>query len=62
MGNAIAVGQQNRLGSIAPGKLADLIALDRDIFQVDPMTLAETQVVMTIFDGEVVWKDDKVTR
>ena len=56
MGNAIAAGQQERLGSITPDKLADLIVVNQDIFEVDPVALAETTVVMTIFDGQVVFE------
>ena len=56
MGNAIAAGQQERLGSITPDKLADLIVVNQDIFEVDPAALAETTVVMTILDGQVVFE------
>jgi len=56
MGPALASGQQDKLGSITPGKLADLIVLDRDIFTLEPMEIAQTQVVMTIFDGRVVYQ------
>ncbi len=55
MGNAIAIGQQAQQGSLAPGKLADLIVTDRDIFAVEPMALSGTKVLMTIFDGEIVY-------
>ncbi|HDQ72091.1 MAG TPA: hypothetical protein ENN19_08340, partial [Chloroflexi bacterium] len=47
------------LGSISPGKLADLILLDRDILaleQTAPVEIAQAQVVMTIFDGRVVYE------
>ncbi len=57
MGAALASGREAELGSLAPGKLADLIVLDRDIFTIDPMEIAQTQVVMTIFDGQVVYGD-----
>jgi hypothetical protein len=54
MGPAAVTGQQEALGSITPGKLADLVVLDRDIFAIDPMDIHRTQVVLTVFDGEVV--------
>ena len=56
LGPALASGQQNQLGSITPGKLADLVVLDRDIFSIEPMEIAQAQVVMTIFDGRVVYQ------
>ena len=55
MGAALVAGREDELGSIAPGKLADLIVLDRDIFAIDPMEISQTQVVMTVFDGRVVY-------
>ncbi len=56
MGCAYASGQQDALGSLTPGKLADMVVLDRDIFNVDPMDIAQTQVEMTIFDGRIVYQ------
>jgi predicted amidohydrolase YtcJ len=41
---------------LTPGKLADLIVLDRDIFTIDPMEIAGTQVIATMIDGELVWR------
>ena len=55
LGPAYASGQLNRQGSIAPGKLADLVALDRDIFAVSPHEIADIRPVLTIFDGAVVY-------
>lgn len=57
MGTALVTGREADLGTITPGKLADLVILDRDIFaleQAAPMDIAQTQVVMTIFDGRIV--------
>jgi hypothetical protein len=56
MGAAYAAYDERRKGSLAPGKLADLIVLDRDIFTVDPMDIAGTQVLATMIDGEWVWQ------
>jgi len=54
---AKSIGQEKKQGSLDVGKLADVIVVDRDIFNVDPMTLADTQVLLTIFNGEVVYRD-----
>jgi hypothetical protein len=51
---AYAEFKEDRKGSITPGKLADLCVLDKNILETDPRELLETQVVMTVFDGEVV--------
>jgi predicted amidohydrolase YtcJ len=55
LGAAYAAGLEDRLGMLAPGKLADLIVLDRDIFTCDPMAIAGTQVEMTMVGGRVVY-------
>ncbi len=56
MGAAVVSGRQANLGSISPGKLADLVVLDRDIFTIDPMEIYGTKPVMTIFDGKIVYE------
>jgi len=56
MGPARACGQEAILGSLTPGKLADLVVLDRDIFSIEPMEIAEARVWMTVFDGQVVFE------
>lgn len=50
---AAAIGQAHQQGRIAPGYLADLIALDRDIFTCDPAAIAGVQVEMTMVGGRV---------
>ena len=56
MGAAIASGQESDLGSLTPGKLADLIVLDQDIFEIPAEQIYETQIVMTVFDGRIVYQ------
>ena len=59
MGAARVAGRESRLGSITPGKLADLIVLDRDILALAdsaPMEIANAQVVLTVFDGRTVYE------
>jgi len=47
---------EHKLGSIEPGKLADLIVIDRDITALPPEELLETKVLMTIVDGKTVYE------
>jgi predicted amidohydrolase YtcJ len=56
MAPAHITGQTARMGSLTPGKYADLVVLDRDIFAIDPMEIAETRPFITIFDGKVVYQ------
>ena len=41
-------------GSIEPGKLADLVVLDRDLFGLEPAGYIESRVLLTLSAGEVV--------
>jgi predicted amidohydrolase YtcJ len=47
---------EDKLGSIETGKLADIIVLDRDILAVSPEEFKEIQVLTTIVDGKIVYK------
>jgi len=41
-------------GSIAVGKLADLIVLDRNLFEIPAKEISETEVLLTLFGGRLV--------
>lgn len=56
MGSAYAEFQDQIKGSLTPGKLADLVLLDCDIFKIDPATIDKVKVTMTVVDGKVVWE------
>jgi predicted amidohydrolase YtcJ len=58
MGAAYASGLVAHQGSITPGKLADLVVLDRDIFAIPPAEIADTEVSLTMFDGRVVYRSE----
>lgn len=52
--NAVLLGAEAELGSIEPGKLADLVVLSQDVLAVDPERLRETRALMTLVGGRVV--------
>jgi predicted amidohydrolase YtcJ len=52
---AFAMKQDATTGSLEVGKRADLVVLDRDIFSVDPYTIADTLVMATYLDGRLVY-------
>ena len=52
---AFAMKQDATTGSLEVGKRADLVMLDRDIFSVDPYTIADTIVIATYLDGRLVY-------
>jgi len=55
MGSAYAEFQENEKGSITPGKLADLVLLGDDIFQIEPARIKNVLVELTVVGGRVVY-------
>ena len=45
---------EDRIGSIEPGKLADLAVLDRDYFTVPDVDIKKIRSVLTVVDGKIV--------
>ncbi|MEM7352545.1 MAG: amidohydrolase [Acidobacteriota bacterium] len=54
---AFLMRQEDRVGSIEVGKLADLVVVDRNLFELDPAQLGEAQVDITLVEGEAVFGD-----
>jgi predicted amidohydrolase YtcJ len=48
--------QEKNIGSIEPGKKADFVLLDRDVLTVSSEDVKETNVLWTMFAGEIVYK------
>jgi predicted amidohydrolase YtcJ len=53
---AYAAGEEDYRGTITPAKVADLVLLEQDIFEIDPMVIVDTPVAMTVLDGKVVYR------
>lgn len=53
---AYAIFQEERRGSISPGKQADLVVLSQDLTRVPEEKIKETRVLMTLVGGEVVYE------
>ena len=51
IGGAHQLRMDDRIGSIAPGKLADLVVLERDLFAIDPRDIAGTRIDFTMMNG-----------
>jgi predicted amidohydrolase YtcJ len=54
--NAYFVFQENNMGSIQPGKLADLVAIDRDYLTVPADQIKDIKAVLTMVGGQVVYE------
>lgn len=52
---AYAMGCEDQSGSVTPGKTADLIVLDQNLFEIEPQgRMHKTNIRMTVIDGEIV--------
>ncbi len=56
VGSAFAEFAEAIKGTITPGKLADLVLLDRDIYQIPPTEIEKARVTLTVMDGRVVYE------
>ncbi len=48
---------ENETGSIEVGKKADMVVLERDLFKHPVTEIADTSVLMTLFEGKAVYRD-----
>ena len=53
---AYAVCAEEVMGTIAPGKRADLVALSGDPTRTVPESIGDIRVVMTVIGGQIVWQ------
>ncbi|HTW30190.1 MAG TPA: amidohydrolase family protein, partial [Candidatus Sulfotelmatobacter sp.] len=54
--SARAMNLLDSIGSIAPGKRADLVLLDRDVLTISPEEMRETKVLWTMVAGKTVYQ------
>jgi len=52
---AYAAFQEDVLGTVEVGKIADFTVFDRDLLTIPDAEILEAKAVMTVVDGEVVW-------
>jgi len=49
--------EENLKGQIKEGQLADVIVFSQDLFTIDPMKTHSTKVVLTVFDGKIIFDE-----
>ncbi len=49
------MGHDDRVGSIEAGKAVDMIVLDSNLFEIPATEIGQTNVLLTIFNGVVVY-------
>ncbi|WP_243429601.1 amidohydrolase [Acetobacter sacchari] len=60
MNSSYELRQENMTGSIEPGKLADLIVLDRNVMTIPAQEISHTKVLLTMVGGDIVWSTGEV--
>ena len=55
MGAATSGFQDQQIGSLAVGKLADVVIIDQDITRIQPEEIWDARVMMTVVGGEIVF-------
>jgi predicted amidohydrolase YtcJ len=59
LGGGPAGFTEEKLGSLEPGKYADLVVLSQDLFEVDPEEIPGEQVRMTLVEGKIVCRNEE---
>jgi predicted amidohydrolase YtcJ len=59
LGGAYAVNEENFRGSIQPGKLADLILLNQNLFEIPASEIHKTESVLTVVGGRIMYQSEK---
>ena len=54
--SALQMGNRDKVGSIEPGMLADVVVLDRNPFKIPITQVHKTIVKMTVINGEIVYR------
>lgn len=52
---AVALGIEHERGSLEVGKLADLVLIEENPFEISPERLKDIEIVMTLVGGEIVY-------
>jgi predicted amidohydrolase YtcJ len=62
MGSAYAEFQERDKGSIEPGKLADMVLLDRDVLSIPPASIRDAKVITTWLGGREIYESRQSAR
>jgi predicted amidohydrolase YtcJ len=58
MNSSYELHQDAGTGSLEPGKLADVIVLDRNVLKIPADQIADTKVMQTVVGGRIVYSAD----
>ena len=57
LNGALAEFAEDIKGSITPGKLADLVVLDQNLFEIPPEDILQVRVRMTLVGGRILYEN-----
>jgi len=55
---AVLMEKADETGSIEPGKSADFIVTNQNLFEIPPQKIHETRVLRTVLQGHTVFQDE----
>ena len=55
-GSACAANSADEIGTLSPGKFADICVLDHNIFEGEPEVILDTKNVFTMVNGRIVYE------
>jgi predicted amidohydrolase YtcJ len=58
-GSAYAEFAEGSKGALAPGRLADIVLIDRDITRIAPESIRDARVMLTVVGGRVVFERER---
>ena len=53
---AYVLDLEQRIGSLQPGKLADIVVLEKDLHQMAPSEISTTKVKLTMMNGQITYR------
>lgn len=54
---AYVLGLENEIGSLKVGKAADIVVLEKDLHEIAPAEISNTQVKLTMMNGNITYKE-----
>jgi predicted amidohydrolase YtcJ len=57
IGSAYVTFRDKEAGSIETGKLADIIVLSENLFDIPPAQISEVKILLTLLGGKEVYRD-----
>jgi predicted amidohydrolase YtcJ len=59
-GSAFGTFREHELGTLEVGKLADIVVLDQNLFDITPKDIVQAKVQLTISDGKIVFNGQRI--